>query len=159
MRIVHTNGQDKDFYGLCERLDKSLNENTPGRKEAGMNSLSKLEQIKDVFLLYKGKDVIGSAGMWQHDDEWCELIRVFIADEYRGRGWVGKLTKKIENLAKTKGYSKLFLRTYSSTPYAVRAYDKLGYKKVQASEMKYQDTFPKELAINELRVFMEKNLK
>ena len=156
MKIIHTDGNNKDFYGICERLDKSLNDNTPGRKEAGMNSLSKLDSVKDVCLLYKGKTAIGSAGMWQHDDEWCELIRVFVADEYRGRGLVGKLTKEIEKLAKKKGYKKVFLRTYSCTPYAVRAYEKLGYTTVPASKMKYQDTFPKELEINKLRVFMEK---
>jgi N-acetylglutamate synthase-like GNAT family acetyltransferase len=159
MKIVHSNGQDKDFFRICEKLDKSLNDNTPGRREAGMNSLSKLEQIKDVFLLYRGGEVIGSAGMWQHDDEWCELVRVFIADECRGRGLAGKLTEKIEKLARKKGYTKIFLRTYSCTPYAVRAYEKLGYKQVQPEKMKYQDTFPKELAINKLRVFMEKEIK
>jgi ribosomal protein S18 acetylase RimI-like enzyme len=124
-----------------------------------MNSLSKLEDIQDVFLLYNGKNVIGSAGLWQHEMGVCELIRVFIADEYRGRGLVGKLTKKIEKLAKKKGYCSVSLRTYSSTPYAVRAYEKLGYVTVPASEIKYKDTFPKELEIIKLRVFMEKNLK
>jgi len=158
MKIIHTNGKNKDFYGLCERLDKSLNDNTPGRKEAGLNSLSKLENINDVFLLYKGKQVIGSAGLWHHAEGACEMIRVFIDDDHRGRGLVGKLTKKIEKLAKRHGYASISLRTYSCTPYAVRAYTKLGYSQVPPAKIKYKDTFPKELEINKLRVFMEKDL-
>ena len=159
MRIVHTNGQSTDFFSLCEQLDKSLNSNTPGRKEAGLNSLYDIENIRDVFLLYKGKKAIGSAGLWQHDDKVCELIRVFIIDEYRGNEYAGVVVKKVEELAKAKGYKKIMLRTWSSTPYAVRAYAKLGFAALPATQTKYFDKFPKALALSSLRVFMEKDLK
>ena len=158
MKVVYTNGRNKDFQGLCEKLDRSLNDNTPGRKESGMTSLSKLDEIKDVFLLYKGKVAIGSAGLWHHDEGVCELIRVFINDDYRGRGLVGKVVGKIEKLAKKKGYESISLRAYSSAPYAVRAYEKLGYVSVPAEKIKYKDSLPKDHAITKLRVFMEKEI-
>jgi len=158
MKIVHTNGRNKDFYGLCERLDASLNDNAPGRKGSGMNSLSKLDEMNDVFLLYKGKRAIGSAGLWQHSSEACELVRVFVDDKFRGRGLVGKLVERVERLARERGFGSVSLRTYSSTPYAVRAYEKLGYAIVPAEKIKYKDTFPKEHPLTKLRVFMEKEI-
>jgi len=159
MKIVHTNGSNKDFYKICEALDVSLNANAPGRKEAGLNSLYDIENIKDVFLLYKDGIVIGSAGLWQHCAEVCELIRVFVLDEHRGNGYVGLLAEKVEELAKSKGYNKIKLRTWSSTPYAVRAYEKLGYSEVTASKAGIKDKFARALALSGFRVFMEKEIK
>ena len=158
MRILHTDGSNKNFYKICQALDISLNANAPGRKEAGLNSLYDIENIKDVFLLYKGRKAIGSAGLWQHDSEVCELIRVFVFDKYRGNGYVGLLVEQVEKLAKSKGYKKIMLRTWSSTSYAMRAYDKLGYTEIAASAAKIKDKFPKALALSSLRVFMTKDL-
>lgn len=159
MKVVHTDGNNKDFYEICVKLDKSLNDNAPGRKEAGMNSLKDIENIKDAFLLYKRGKPIGSACLWQHDEKGCELIRVFIEEKYRGMEYIQKLIKKVEKLAKSKGYKSIFLRTYSTTPYAVRAYQKLGFSHVSASQIKYEDKFPSTHAVAKLRVFMEKDLK
>jgi len=158
MKIIHTDGDNKDFYSICQQLDKSLNENVPGRTEAGVNSVFDSGNIQDVFLLYDGDKAIGSACFWQHDDVECELIRVFICAEYRGRGLAGKLVGEVEKLATVKGYKKIMLRTFSSTPYAVRAYEKVGFKKTPPSEIKYTDKYAKVLALSKLRVYMVKNL-
>jgi len=158
MKIVHTDGSSEDFYGLCEKLDASLNENVPSRKAAGLNSLYNVEKINDVFLLYDDEKAIGSIGLWLHDNETCELMRVFIDNEYRGRGLAGKLVAEIESLAKSKGYNKIALRTWSSTPYSIRAYEKLGYTLIPASKYKYTDKFPKALPLANLRVYMEKEI-
>jgi len=159
MKIIFTDGANKDFLDICERLDKSLNENVPGRIEAGCNSVFSYGNIKDVFLLYRGKTAIGSSCLWQHDDKECELIRVFISDEHRGQRYVGKLIKKVEKLAKKKGYDKIMLRTFSSTPYAIKAYERIGYSIVSPPEIKYTDKYVNALALSDLRVYMEKKLK
>jgi predicted GNAT family acetyltransferase len=158
MTIIHTDGSNKDFYGLCVKLDASLNENVPDRKAAGLNSLYNIEDYKDMFLMYDGQTAVCSAGLFQHDDEVCELSRVFVDDEYRGRGLAGRLIEKVEHLAKQKGYKKVMLRTWSCTPYAVRAYEKLGYVQVPTSTIKYADTFPKALVLASIRVYMEKKI-
>jgi predicted GNAT family acetyltransferase len=158
MRLIHTDGYNKDFYGLCEQLDKSLDANVPDRKAAGLNSLYKIENLRDVFILYHGDKPIGCASLWLHDATCCEIIRVFVSDEYRGKGLVSKLVEKVEKLAIEKGYKKIMLRTYSCTPYAVRAYEKLGYKPVDKGSVKHPDKFAKALALASLRVYMEKDL-
>lgn len=158
VKIIYTDGNNKDFLGICKELDKSLNENVPGRVAAGINSVFNYSGIKDVFLLYRGKKVIGSASLWQHDDIECELIRVFISEEYRGRRYVGKLVRKVEKLAKQKGYKKIILRTFSSTPYAIHAYKRIGYLIVAPSEIKNTDKYADALALSELRVYMSKDL-
>jgi len=158
MQIVLTDGTNKDFYGLCVKLDASLNANAPGRKEAGLNSLYDIQSYKHIFLMYDGAKPIGSAGLWQHDAKVCELIRVYIEDDYRGQGLAGELIERVEQLAIEKGYLKVMLRTWSSTPYAVRAYEKFGFKKVAASKIKYPDKFSPALALAKIRVYMEKEL-
>ena len=158
MKIIHTNGRNKDFYSICEKLDASLNDNVPDRKIAGLNSVYKIEDYEDIFLMYDGKKAIASAGFWQHDGEACELIRVFVDDEYRGRGLAGRLVDKVEELAKSRGYTQIALRTWSSTPYSVRAYEKLGFALTPASKIKYTDKFPKALALSSIRVYMVKDL-
>ena len=159
MKVIQTDGKNKDFYNLCTMLDKSLNDNAPGRKDAGMNSLYGIEKIENVFLLYDGDEIIGSAALFQHDTEECELIRVFICDNHRGKGLCEKVIKKVEDLAIKKGYDHIFLRTYSSTPYAVRAYEKLGYTTCAAADIKFPDKFPNTHPVAKLRVFMGKILK
>ena len=159
MKIIHTDGTNKDLYKLCELLDTSLNDNVPNRKAAGLNSLYNIENIKDVFLLYDEKRAVGSACLWQHDEQNCELIRVYIADEYRGRGLVGMLVEKVEGLAKTKGYEQIMLRTWTSTPYSIRAYEKLGYSLVPAKMIKHTDKFARALALADVRVYMVKSFK
>lgn len=158
MKIVHTDGSSKDFYNLCVKLDASLNANAPGRKEAGLNSLYNFENIKNAFLLYDGKRAIGCAGLWQHDDEVCELIRVFVDDDYRGHGHAAKVIGEVMRLAIELGYKKIMLRTYSSTPYALRTYEKLGFKRIAASKIKFPDKFSPALALASLRVYMERDL-
>ena len=158
MKIVHTNGRCKDFYGICEKLDTSLNDNVPDRKIAGLNSVYKIEDYEDIFIMYDGKKAIGSAGFWAHDCEACELIRVFVDDDYRGQGLAGKLIGKVEELAKSRGFKQIALRTWSSTPYSIRAYEKLGFALTPASKVKYTDKFPKALALSGIRVYMVKEL-
>ena len=158
MKIIKTNGNNKDFYRICEGLDASLNENVPGRRDAGLNSLYNLESIKDVFLLYDGDKVIGSACLFCHDDAHCEVIRVFIENDYRGRGLVQKLFAKVERLARKKGYDTIYLRTWASTPYSLRAYNKMGYTGIQKKEYVYADKFPKALLLSNLRIYMKKQL-
>lgn len=158
MRVVHTDGSNKDFYPICEKLCASQSANVPGRKEAGLTSTYNLEKYKDVFLLYDGRKAIGSAGLWCHDENFAELIRVFVLDEYRGQGLVKKVVDKVERLAIEKGYKELYLRTWSATPYAVRAYEKLGFELIPASEFKYKDKFAGALLLADIRVYMRKKL-
>ena len=156
MKVIHTNGRNKNFYQLCLKLDESLSENVPGRRDSGMNSLYNVKVIKDVFLLFDGKKAIGSACLWCHDSDTCEVIRVFMDADYRGRGLVKMLIDEVEHLARKKGYSQIHLRTWSCTPYSVRAYTKQGFKFVGGDDYKYRDKFPGAVKLAALRVYMKK---
>lgn len=158
MKIVHTNGQDKNFYGLCVQLDEFLNNHVEGRREAGLTSFYNMENLKDIFLLYDGRRAIGSAGLWCHDNDACELIRVFLNDNYRGKGLVRTLVNEVEQLAIQKGYKKIFLRTWMSTPSAPRAYQKLGFLPINKAEFKHADKFPRALPLAHQRLYMSKDL-
>ena len=156
MRIIKTDGGNKDFYNLCKKLDDSLNENVSGRTNSGINSLYNIDQIKDVFLMYDGERAIGSIALWYHDDKTCEIMRVFVEEDYRGQGIAGQLVNMVLELAVEKGYKDIHLRTWSSTPYSLRAYEKLGFHMIKSYQ--YADKFHKALPFGHLRVYMKKGL-
>ncbi|MCL2755557.1 MAG: GNAT family N-acetyltransferase [Firmicutes bacterium] len=158
MKIIKTDGNNKDFYGLCVKLNDYFGTNVPGWKEAGMSSLFGMENFKDVFILFDGDRPIGSAGIWYHDEERVEVVRVFVDDDYRGQGLVKLLFDTVESFVVKKGYESLYLRTLRITPSAVRAYEKLGFDEVTAKEYKYTDKFTKALQFAESRVYMKKKL-
>ena len=158
MKIVKTDGNDPEFYNLCVKLNNYFGANVPGWKEAGMSSLFGMENFKDVFILFDGDRAIGSSGIWYHDEERVEVVRVFVDDDYRGQGLVKLLFDIVEKFVAEKGYKDLYLRTLRITPSAVRAYEKLGFTEVTAAEYKYTDKFTKALQFAESRVYMKKAL-
>jgi len=159
MKIVHLGKANEEFYNICVKLDEHLSTSVPGRNEAGVNSLYNMENIKDIFLLYDGDRVIGSTALWYHDKESCEIIRVFVDDEYRGKGLVKLLLEQAELHAIKMGYYKIFLRTWITTPYAIRAYEKLGFRHIEPERFRYRDKFQKALVLSNLRVYMRKDLQ
>ncbi|MDR1592901.1 MAG: GNAT family N-acetyltransferase, partial [Prevotellaceae bacterium] len=65
----------------------------------------------------KEKDkVIGCVGLRKLDDKTCEMKRLFVNDNYKGRGIGKKLVKKIIEEAKMKSYEKMRLDYSVSFP-------------------------------------------
>lgn len=129
MRFEYTDGCNKDFIELCHRLDDFLNELVGGEENrAAYIPYNKLDDIHDVVLAYDGEIVVGSASFKKYDDESAEVKRVFIKEEYRGKGISKELMNLLEDVAKKKGFKYLILESGELLVVAMALYRQIGYE-------------------------------
>lgn len=129
MRIVYTDGSDKDFVELCSMLDDNLNEIVGGEQQrTEYIQYNSLNNIHDVVLAYVDELPVGCASFKKYDDQTAEVKRVFVHKDHRGKGISQQLMNKIEELAKGKGYKKLILETGKAMVVAHALYMKLGFQ-------------------------------
>ena len=80
-----------------------------------------------LFLAYYNTKPAGCVALKKMTNEICEMKRLFVRPEFRGKG-IGKIfTKKIILEAKVIGYSKMRLDTISSMKAAVQIYRSFGF--------------------------------
>ena len=128
MKYVYTDGSDGDFIELCHELDCFLNEIVGGEKNrAAYIPYNKLDSIHDVIVVYNEDTPIGCASFKKYDDTHAEVKRVFIKEEYRGRGISRCLMEKLEKAAKSKGYRYFILESGEPLISAMALYRKIGY--------------------------------
>jgi len=126
MRILEVNGDNKDFVYLCHELEKFQYNLMPVLKEKGYNLTEDLHDIKG-YIIYVDEKPIGSIGLKKVSNELCEIVRVFVCEEYRGNGFARVLFDKIENLAKSLGFKSAEMVAWSLAESAIKLYKKLGY--------------------------------
>ena len=88
-----------------------------------------------IFLDESGNPV-GGVGLaeFEHIDDCCELQKLYLADEYKGRGLGYKLMSLVEDKAKELGYKRIYLETHDNLEVAIHVYEKCGYKEIEKSE-------------------------
>ena len=89
---------------------------------------NQLDDIHDVIVAYDDDIPVGIASFKKYDDECAEVKRVFIKQEYRGRGISNKLLELLEKAAREKRYQYLILESGEPLVAAMALYRKMGYK-------------------------------
>ena len=87
-----------------------------------------------VFLVIAdGERIIGTGGIGHLDAETAELTRIFLLQEYRGRGLGRRLVVSLLQYAHDRGYQKIRLKvvTPDLQPEAVGLYSRLGFYPLQ----------------------------
>jgi len=69
----------------------------------------------------------GAAKLMRDDGDYAEIKRVFVLDDYRGRGLSGKLMNHLEEELQARGVELFRLETGVRQPEALGLYRKLGY--------------------------------
>jgi len=80
-----------------------------------------------LYLLYVDNQLAGSIGMLKFDDRSCELKRLYLKQEFRGRGLGDFLVSKIIADARDAGYEYMLLDTMPFLPKAYQLYKKHGF--------------------------------
>ena len=91
----------------------------------------------------------GAAKIMQDDGNYAEIKRVFVRDEYRGRGLSNAIMQYLETELQARGITLFRLETGVKQPAALGLYRKLGYRE-RAPFGRYR--------ADPLSVFMEKQL-
>ena len=125
MKVIQVANCDKDFCELCLLLEKFQHQMLPGLEGTGY-SLTDQSGIT-AFLLYDDKKAVGSIGIKHIDDTACEIMRVFMREEYRGKGLANLLFDHMEKYARQLGYKRAEMVTWAESKSALSLYKKLGY--------------------------------
>lgn len=83
-----------------------------------------------IFLLKDNDAIVGSAGIYKVNDEEFELIKMYVAPEYRGKKYGEMLLQHCLAKVKETNASKIILYSNSKLQTAIRMYEKFGFKHV-----------------------------
>jgi len=126
MVIKRTDSENKDFSKLIKSLDlEFLSRN----KEAFAvcSPHNGIEKIKHVVVAYEGDKPIGCGAIREYANGVMEVKRMFVLDEYRGRGIASGILHELEAWAKELNYKKCILETGRGFIDAVGLYKKNKY--------------------------------
>src|SRR5574344_1646245 len=121
LKIIKVSGNNKDFKKLCLDLENFQHQLLPVLSETGYSLTDDLKDIK-AFVLYDKTIAIGSIGLKHIDSESCEIVRVFINEQYRGKGYARLLFSKIEDYARELGYKRAEMVAWSVSTSALFLY-------------------------------------
>jgi N-acetylglutamate synthase-like GNAT family acetyltransferase len=86
------------------------------------------------FVLLDGGEVIGTVALHRETDTVCELCRMYLAPQYRGRGLGRRLLESAVCEAKQRGFKEMHLKTASVLVEAISLYQRAGFSAVEGAE-------------------------
>lgn len=86
-----------------------------------------------IFLLKDNDAIIGSAGIYKVNEGEFELIKMYVAPEYRGKKYGEMLLHHCLDKAKEINASKIILYSNSRLQTAIRMYERFGFKHVDVT--------------------------
>lgn len=99
------------------------------------DNISELVKIKRsaYFVIEVNTKIAGGAGFYPTDglpEYTCELVKMYISKEYRGKGWGNILLQKCMDEAKKQGYKKMYLESMPELTPAIAMYVKRGFNHI-----------------------------
>jgi len=83
-----------------------------------------------TLIAIEGGEAVGVVGLRRLSGKICELKRMYVRPEFRGRGIGRMLAKRAIEEGRAFGYTRMRLDTLSRLKEAVFLYDSLGFKKI-----------------------------
>ena len=133
--FVRCSGENKDFAENCQLLDMDLDRRV-GRviKRDKYKQYNRLDEIKEAIVVYVDGEVAGAGAIreYQYGDieNATEIKRVFVREEFQGKGIGTKLVSALLDWAKELGYRKVILETGELLAESCHVYRKLGFEKI-----------------------------
>ncbi|MBK8608851.1 MAG: GNAT family N-acetyltransferase [Chitinophagaceae bacterium] len=129
--------EPEDNYALAKIIRDSLTEfnaNKPGTVyfDETTDHLSDVFTVRNsiYYVAVRGNEIMGGAGIYPTENlpkGTCELVKLYLSPEARGKGLGRLLMEKCMAAAKEMGYQKIYLETMPELIIAVPLYKKLGF--------------------------------
>lgn len=84
-----------------------------------------------ILLAFFDSKLAGCVALRQFEKSICEMKRLFVRTEYRGKGIGKALSKEVINQAQKKGYKNMRLDTLPLMKEAITLYISLGFKEIE----------------------------
>lgn len=110
-------GRDLTFQNLEEELRDPAKKYTPPQGE--------------VLVAEEAGRIIGMIAYHRHTDRRCEMKRLYVNPEYRGRNAGERLIETLIEHAKAAGYQEMVLDSIVSLQAAIHLYKKLGFQECE----------------------------
>ncbi len=92
------------------------------------------EQLSAYFVAQKGDQIIGGAGIYPTEglpNKTCELVKMYLTKEARGKGLGRKMIDICLSIAKQKGFDQVYLETMPELKKALIVYEQFGFNYLQ----------------------------
>lgn len=87
------------------------------------------------FLIELDGEILGSCGVFPTEGlpaGYAELVKFYVSSSIRGQGFGRQLFQQCESWAKKQGYSNLYLESMDDFISAVKLYEKIGFRWLDA---------------------------
>jgi len=124
---------EQDEKAVIDFIDKSLKKEFPETyHHLDADDLNDLRNAyngeRDIFLVAKKEDnIVGTIAIKEENSEVALLRRLFVAQEYRSKGFGSALIKKAIDFCKDQNYSMISFRGNNQMDKAIRAIEKNGF--------------------------------
>jgi putative acetyltransferase len=126
INCIKTNSSNEDFIKLVAELDKDL-AIRDGDEHAFYAQFNKISMLQHTIVAYENDIAVGSGAIKPFDENTMEVKRMFVIEEYRGKGIALMILAALEKWTVELGYSKCVLETGKKQPEAIALYQKSGY--------------------------------
>lgn len=106
--LTRTDSSNPDFQKLVVELDKDL-ALRDGDEHAFFAQFNKIAAIKHVIVAYNGNTAAGCGAIKEYETGVAEVKRMYVPEEYRGRGIASLILAELEKWAAGLGYTKCIL--------------------------------------------------
>ncbi len=126
IEIKRTDSEHKDFHDLVGKLNTYLLQQY-GNLQDFYSQFNKIDNIPYVVLIYVDNVPVACGCFKRFEDTTCEAKRMFVVEEFRGKGLGPMLLGELESWATELGYTMMVLEHGNRQPEASRMYKKMGY--------------------------------
>lgn len=134
--------REQDNHRLAEIIRNTLVEfgaNKPGTVyyDASTDRLSEVFTMKNSAYIVASMDgeIAGGAGIYPSAGlplETCELVKMYLLPQARGKGLGRELLSRCIELAGKAGYRRIYLETMPELYLAIALYEKFGFRRLTA---------------------------
>lgn len=99
-------------------------------------------QCRKYFIGIEDGKIVGGVGFAQFDgfENCVELQKLYVTEEYKGRGLGKMLFEKAMEIARQMGYKRAYLETHTNLDVAMQLYDKCGFDCIEKPDFVVHST-------------------
>lgn len=135
IRFCKCTGMNEDFVTNCRLLDADLDRRVGKEIQRDkFNKYNQLDEIEHALVAYAGDAAVGAGALrkYQYNDieDAIELKRIFVREEFQGKGIGTQLVSELVNWARELGYKYLILETGELLKESCHVYRKVGFETI-----------------------------